>query len=82
MSADNGPPLGSHLGRRHAVTCLSIAGSLPGWAPLGRPLGHPEVGLLGARRRNFKVFSFTLSPTELAAIDALARGIRGGLAQN
>jgi hypothetical protein len=32
MLTDDGSPLGSHLGWRHAVACISIAESLPGRA--------------------------------------------------
>jgi aryl-alcohol dehydrogenase-like predicted oxidoreductase len=41
-------------------------------------LRHPEVGQAAPHRRELDVFDFTLTAEEVAAIDALDKGVRGG----
>ena len=53
----------------------------PGHAALGAParaLGHPQVHQAGRIAENIDVFDFELTPDQIAAIDALDTGRRGG----
>ena len=47
-------------------------------APAGGPLGVPEVDQARPHRRDFDVFDFELDSEQIAAIDALDTGVRGG----
>jgi diketogulonate reductase-like aldo/keto reductase len=47
-------------------------------APAGGPIRDPEVDQGRSHIENFNVFDFELSLEEIAAIDALDTGVRGG----